>query len=145
RLSGARQQQGCWSWPQIIGCGRRRRIRGEGRDLRGRLDRRWDGWTERLVAEVPEGVVAATGELASDREDGELSVEALLHGPEVGVVGRTGPTGVHGRLVEGPAQCRRALSSEMTARSPAVRGVHRDIQAGVADGLTGVGEPPAVA
>lgn len=87
------------------------------------------------VPQVPQRVVTATHELARNRKEGKLAIEALFHGAEVLMIGRAGPACVDSRLVEGPSQHRWTLFGEMAAGLLAVGGVDRHVQPGVADGV----------
>ena len=102
------------------------------------------GGREDLVAQVPQGVMAAAGELAGDRQQRQLAIQAGLDLLEVGVIGRAGASGVNGGLIQCPAQQNRALSGQMPSSATAGGRVDRDIQSGVAHRVIGAAEPARV-
>src|SRR6266545_1447946 len=128
---GAGRQGVCGSWPQrISGVGSTR----TSRITSGHPPKRWRvrGWRERLLAERAKGVVAAAGQLASDRQGGAVAAQALLDRRVVGVVWRGRAGGALGRLKQRPAQHRWALAGKTAGGALAVGGVDGDVQAGVA-------------
>jgi hypothetical protein len=100
---------------------------------------------ERLVAEVPERVVAAFEESAGDRQARALVSEPGLGLEIVVVVGRADSARDHGGLVERPAQRGGTLPTEVPGRAALIGLIDGDVQAGVADGVARGGEPSAVA
>ena len=63
---------------------------------------------------------------------------------EVGMLGAAGTGRAHAGLIERPAQQRRTWAGEVGPAAFPVEGVDRDIEAGVAHGLRGGGEPAGV-
>src|SRR6266566_338256 len=92
---------------------------------------------ECLVAEFAQEVVGASAELAGDREAGAGVVEPLGDLEVVGVVGRAGAGGRHGRFEQRPAQQLRSFVGETARCALAVRLVDGDIEAGMADSVVG--------
>src|SRR6266540_3588552 len=92
---------------------------------------------ERLVAEFAQDVVCASAELAGDREAGAGVVEPLGDLEVVGVVGRAGAGGRHGRFEQRPAQQLGSFVREAAGRALLIGLVDGDVQAGVADGVVG--------
>ena len=99
---------------------------------------------ERVVAEGAQAVVAAAGEFAGHRQGRTLLADPAGDLLVVGVIRRGRPGGAPAGLIQRPAQQRGALSGQVTAGAFTVRGVHRDVQPGVAHGVAGVAEPNVI-
>src|ERR1039458_4659344 len=128
----SRQQSGCWSRPQIIGFVWASRKTSSPR-------RRSSHRREGLVAELAQAMVHPACDLSCNRERRPLSTKALADADVVLVVRSDGLGGGLGRLVERPAQHRRALAGEMTLGPLGVRGVDGDVEACVPHGVRGGG------
>jgi hypothetical protein len=99
----------------------------------GTVDGLADGFA-RVGAGLAQGVETATGELARDRHRRPgVREPARLQREVVGVVGALGPTCRLGRLIQRPAQLRRALLGQLAGPRAPVGAMHADIEAGAAD------------
>jgi hypothetical protein len=88
-----------------------------------------------LGVEGPQAVIAASGQLAGDRDRRDLAVVGVLDLGVVVVVGSDLAGGVLGRLEQRPAQDLGSLPGEITLEPLAIRLVHGDVQAGMAHRL----------
>src|SRR5439155_19200457 len=103
------------------------------------------GRLQGLVAEFAQRVVAALEQLASDGQAGAVAAEPRGGLLVVGVVGVARAARELRRLIERPAQRRRALARQVPGRAPLVGLVDGDVQAGVAHGVPRGGEAAGVA
>src|SRR5215212_8786147 len=107
--------------------------------------RTWSGSDSlhRLVFEFAQRVVAALEQFAGDGQAGAVAAEPGGGLLVVGVVGAARPPGELRRLIERPAQRRRALARQVPGRAALIGLVDGDVQAGVADSVPRRGEAGA--
>ena len=80
--------------------------------------------------------MSTADESAGHGEGRPVGALAFFHAEEVGAVGRGLAVGALRRLEERRAERRRSLPREMSTGALAVRGVHGDVESGVANGVT---------
>jgi hypothetical protein len=91
-----------------------------------------------LIAEVAQGVVAAFEEFAREREAGSVTADPLGGLQVVLAVGAARMPRLLRGFVQSPAQRGRPLAAQMPGRAVCVGLFDGDVQAAVADDVTGV-------